>query len=314
VGMNPINVVVTAQDGTTTQGYTIVVNRAGAQSNNAALSNLSISGGSLVPAFASGTLNYADTVPNGTTSLTLTPTTADAGASVKVNGNPVASGSASGAIALAVGVNTITVVVTAQDGVTTQTYTIVVTRAAAVVTTFSGTTSTNSGTATANITGGGANCSFSSASLVGPPATPPAGVTFPDGLFQFTLINCAGSVTVHATFPTAFGGNEQYYKYGPTPGTPSAHWYTLGGANALSLAGNTATFTIADGGFGDDDITVNGTIVDAGGPAVPSGGTGNAGVAPTPTLSQWAQWMLMGVLGLIGLFAASRRAQRSRAR
>jgi CSLREA domain-containing protein len=313
VGANNVSVVVTAQDGTTTQTYTIAVNRAGALSNNANLSGLTISSGALSPAFAANTLAYTDNVANGIASISVTPTAADANATVTVNGTAVASGTASGAINLAVGMNAITIVVTAQDGTTTQTYTITVTRAAAVVTTFTGTTFTNSGVLSANITGGGQGCSFASASLVGPPVASPPGVTFPDGLFQFTLTNCVGSVTVHATFPTAFSAGEQYYKYGPTPGSPSAHWYTLGATNALTLAGNVATFTIADGGLGDDDLAVNGTIVDQGGPGVIAVVSGN-GVAPTPTLSQWAQLMLMGLLAGFGLFAAGRRTRLHRAR
>ena len=46
-----------------------------------------------------------------------------------MNGVAVTSGTASGSIALAVGANTITTIVTAQDGTTTHTYTITVTRA-----------------------------------------------------------------------------------------------------------------------------------------------------------------------------------------
>jgi gliding motility-associated-like protein len=46
-----------------------------------------------------------------------------------VNGTVVVSGTPSGAIALSVGSNTVTVVCTAQDGVTTKTYTVTVTRA-----------------------------------------------------------------------------------------------------------------------------------------------------------------------------------------
>jgi Cadherin-like beta sandwich domain len=312
VGMNNVGVVVTAQDGTTTQSYTVAVIRAGAQSNNASLGGLMISGGTLTPAFVSNTLGYTDAVTNAATSVAVTPTTADANATVKVNGTTVTSGSPSAPIGLAVGTNTITIVVTAQDGTTIQTYTIVVTRAAAVLTTFSGTTFTNSGTATANISGGGASCAFGSAALVGAPIAPPPGVTFPDGLFQFTLTNCVGSVTVHATFPTAFAAAEQYYKYGPTPGTPAAHWYALGATNSLTLAGNVATFTIADGGLGDDDLAVNGTIVDQGGPGVTAGGTGVA-VAATPTLSQWAQLLMIALLALAGM-VAGRRVQNIRKR
>ncbi|MDQ1233984.1 hypothetical protein QE450_001482 [Paenibacillus sp. SORGH_AS306] len=127
VGSNTITTVVTAQDGTTTKTYTITVTRAG--SSNADLSALSLSAGTLSPAFASGTTNYTASVGNATTSLTVTPTVADGTASVKVNGVTVTSGNASGAIPLNVGSNTITTVVTAQNN-TTKTYTITVTRSA----------------------------------------------------------------------------------------------------------------------------------------------------------------------------------------
>ncbi len=130
VGSNTITTVVTAEDGTTTQTYTVTVTRAAPPSTNADLSALSISSGTLSPAFASGTTNYTASVNNATTSLTVTPTLADATASVTVNGVAVSSGNASGAIALNVGSNTIATVVTAQDGTTTKSYTITVTRAA----------------------------------------------------------------------------------------------------------------------------------------------------------------------------------------
>jgi hypothetical protein len=233
-------------------------------SADASLSNLVPSAGSLAPAFAPAVLIYTDAVTN-VASITLTPTTADANATVTVAGNAVTSGSASLPIALNVGANPIDVVVTAQDGTTMQTYTVTVN---AVATTFSGTTFTNTGIATALLSGGGPTCSFANTALVGPPAPVPAGVTFPDGLFQFTTSSCTGTITVSVTFPTAFQPNESYWKYGATPGPTPAAWYTLGAANNLVLAGNIATFTITDGGLGDDDLTVNGTIVDAGGPGV----------------------------------------------
>jgi hypothetical protein len=232
-------------------------------SANAALSNLSVSLGSLAPGFAPATLNYTDAVSNATTSIMLTPTTADVNATVTVAGNTVTSGNPSLPIPLSLGANAIPVVVTAQDGTTMQTYTVTVNRA---VITFSGTTFTNTGVATALLSGGGPTCSFASASLVGSPAANPAGVTFADGLFQFTTSNCSGTITVTVTFPTAFQATESYWKYGPTPGPIAAHWYALDVANNINLTGNTATFTIDDGGLGDDDLTVNGTIVDQGGP------------------------------------------------
>ncbi len=127
VGVNTITVVVTAQDGTTTKTYTIGVTRLA--SSNADLSGLTVSQGLLSPAFAAGTTSYTDSVANAVTGMTVTPTASDANSTIQVNGDTVASGTASGNIALAVGDNTITVVVTAQDGSTTKTYTINVTRA-----------------------------------------------------------------------------------------------------------------------------------------------------------------------------------------
>jgi hypothetical protein len=125
-GDNLIAVQVTAQDGVGKKTYTVTVTRL---SNNADLTSLTLSTGTLIPSFASGTINYAATLPFDVTSLTVTPTAAQAAATIKVNGTTVPSGTASGAIALNVGMNTITTDVTAQDG-TLKTYTINVKRQA----------------------------------------------------------------------------------------------------------------------------------------------------------------------------------------
>ena len=102
----------------------------GGAGTDANLSALAVSSGSLSPAFSPGTLAYTDSVLNCTASITVTPTLEDPAASVKVNGATVASGTPSAPISLAVGVNPVNAVVTAQDGVTTQTYAVAVTRAA----------------------------------------------------------------------------------------------------------------------------------------------------------------------------------------
>ena len=98
--------------------------------SDADLGALAVSSGALTPAFASAQFGYSDSVTNDVTSITVTPTLHDPAASVLVNGMPVASGSASSAIPLTEGSNLINVVVTAQDGATTRSYTITVTRAA----------------------------------------------------------------------------------------------------------------------------------------------------------------------------------------
>src|SRR6185503_6764385 len=127
VGANTITTVVTAQDGITIITYTITVTRAASADDK--LSSLKMSKGLFSPAFAGGTTSYMDAVGNTITSVTVTPTTADPTATIKVNGTTVPSGTVSGAINLVVGPNTINVAVTAQDGTTTKTYTVTVTRA-----------------------------------------------------------------------------------------------------------------------------------------------------------------------------------------
>lgn len=132
-GGNVIDVRVTAQDGTTTKTYTVTVTRA--VSSNADLSALSLSGGTLSPAFLGATTNYTASVPNAVATLSVTPTASqsDAAVQVRVNGGAfsgVPSGNASDALALNVGSNTVDIRVTAQDGSTTKTYTVTVTREA----------------------------------------------------------------------------------------------------------------------------------------------------------------------------------------
>ena len=95
------------------------------------LATLTISAGSLSPAFSSGTTSYNIAVTNAITGIAITPTASDATESIKVNGTTVNSGSASALIPLAAGINTINTVVTAQDG-NSKTYTVMVSRPASL--------------------------------------------------------------------------------------------------------------------------------------------------------------------------------------
>jgi sugar lactone lactonase YvrE len=100
------------------------------QSDNANLTSLTLSAGTLSPAFSTETYNYSVTVANAVSSISVTPTVEQFDAKVTVNGTPVTNSTASSAIELNVGNNNITVVVTAEDDSTTKTYTINVTRSA----------------------------------------------------------------------------------------------------------------------------------------------------------------------------------------
>ena len=148
-GTNAIEVEVTAEDGTTTETYTVTVTRAAALSTDATLSALvatssdavdgTFSALTLSPVFAAGTTGYTASVVNAVTHVKLTATVSATGlAMLKVGKSgsleTVADGEASGAIALAEGTNAIEVEVTAEDGTTTETYTVTVTRAAAAST------------------------------------------------------------------------------------------------------------------------------------------------------------------------------------
>jgi gliding motility-associated-like protein len=126
VGPNTITAIITAQDGITTKTYTVTVIRAA--SNNPKLAWIRLSSGLLSPSFAAATTSYTASVSYTTASITVTPTAVYPTTTIKVNGLTVISGTASAAIPLIVGANTITLVGTAQDGVTTKTYTVTITR------------------------------------------------------------------------------------------------------------------------------------------------------------------------------------------
>jgi hypothetical protein len=108
---------------TVSQSATATYNLA---SSVATLSGLTLSAGTLSPSFATGTTSYSATETN-LSSITVTPTATQANATITVNGAAVSSGTASGNITLSPGSNTLTILVTAQDGVTTQTYMVTVT-------------------------------------------------------------------------------------------------------------------------------------------------------------------------------------------
>ena len=107
----------------------IIVSSADAVSTDATLSALSLSGVTLSPGFAADTLTYTASVSNDVTSTKVTATANDDGATVAIvpaDADDTADGHQ---VALAVGDTAVSVTVTAEDGTTTQTYAVTVTRA-----------------------------------------------------------------------------------------------------------------------------------------------------------------------------------------
>jgi hypothetical protein len=124
-GNTILTVTVTAQDGATTQDYTITVRRAAPLANSdATLQTLTVhQAGSdtplpFSPSFSAGTVSYTMTVFHPVDSINIV---AEHMASTSVS-------TGSGTHALAVGDSSFPVVVTAEDGMTTKTYTLLVTR------------------------------------------------------------------------------------------------------------------------------------------------------------------------------------------
>jgi hypothetical protein len=116
VGNNPITVTVTAKDGETQKNYTITVTREAMSADNA-LSALTVSEGTLIPAFNEQTTTYLVTVPSSVSGILINAATKHIGATL----------TGAGAKGLVAGENRFTVEVTAENG-TVKTYSITVVR------------------------------------------------------------------------------------------------------------------------------------------------------------------------------------------
>ena len=138
VGSSVITVEVTAEDGQTTQTYTVTVTRTA--STDATLSDLALQAGRRNPygtnyfglispeiEFDSDTNHYTANVSSGRPHAIVTPVVNHSGASYVITFDDAED--ADGEIRLSEGSNVITIEVTAEDGETTQTYTLTVTRA-----------------------------------------------------------------------------------------------------------------------------------------------------------------------------------------
>lgn len=170
--------------------------------------------------------------------------------------------------------------------------------------TYTALSATGTGNITASFTGGGANCGYTVRDFVpvsGIASAPPAGLSFPQGLFNFAVGGCTPTSTLNftITYPQALPTATSYWKFGRTATDPTPHWYVL----PATIAGATISFSIADGGPGDDDLTANGTIVDPGGP-------GLIGANDIPALSSGTLLLLSALLVLSGLTGLRRRRAR----
>jgi len=88
---------------------------------------------------------------------------------------------------------------------------------------------------------------------------PPMSVTPVDGVIQFTVDSCTpgATVTFSMDYDVSLPADASYWK-------AADPWFEL----PATVVGSIITFSITDGGVGDDDGLVNGQIVDPGGASI----------------------------------------------
>ncbi len=167
--------------------------------------------------------------------------------------------------------------------------------------TFSGKTSTGSGTAVVVFTGGGPSCGFNGSTTLSPPPLPlPAGgYVFPHGVLDSEIDGCTPGANLNftVTYPQVLPAGTEFWKFGPRPLEPVPSWYQF----PATISGDTVTFSITDGGLGDDDLIANGVILDHSGPALISGPIGNGSPVPVPTAGLTGLITLSILLLMLGL-------------
>ncbi len=125
-GETSVGIAVTAEDGATTQTYTVTVTRAA--SNDATLAALTLSDVD-IGTFEAGTTSYAAEVPHAVESTTVTATPNHARARIEIEPADADADAPGHQVLLGVGNTAVTVTVTAEDDAGTRTYTVAVTRA-----------------------------------------------------------------------------------------------------------------------------------------------------------------------------------------
>ncbi len=168
-------------------------------------------------------------------------------------------------------------------------------------------TDTGSGPVNVGVVDDATSCQLDLAGTgpIAAPAPYPGG-TLPHGAFRVRLVNCQPGATVRVavTFPDLTGFTVK--KYGPTPDSPSRSRY-YDPVN-LQISGNTVTYDVTDGGWGDNSFGVqDGTIND---PVVPVL-LGAPSPAAIPTLSAWGLGALAALLGLLAWRGGRPTAQRA---
>jgi len=102
------------------------------------------------------------------------------------------------------------------------------------------------------------------------PLDAPEEADFPYGFFDFSIDGLEPGESIVVTLILHTGETvDTYYKYGLTPVDPTPHWYEFmyDGQTGAQISGPVINLHFTDGLRGDEDITVNGSIKEPGGPS-----------------------------------------------
>ncbi|HMT19781.1 MAG TPA: hypothetical protein PKE20_00805, partial [Promineifilum sp.] len=120
------------------------------------------------------------------------------------------------------------------------------------------------------------------------PGTEPEDTEFPAGFIEFGINGLAsGGATTGEIFLEGGVTAETYYKYGPTPGNPTDHWYEFlyDGTTGAEILADKIVLHFVDGERGDSDLTANGVIADPGAPATLTPPASSVYLSPTAKLT-----------------------------
>lgn len=137
------------------------------------------------------------------------------------------------------------------------------------------------------------------------PGTPPRGFVFPFGSFGFSLASGVPgtTATVRLDLPRPAPAGAVLWKNGRATSGAAAQWYTV--PASFSSDRMAVSYTVSDGGTGDEDMAANGIIIDPVALGVPA----DSEIVGVPAMSQAAK--ILTAL-LLASLAATRLRRRHR--
>ncbi|QIL79311.1 ExeM/NucH family extracellular endonuclease [Diaphorobacter sp. HDW4A] len=137
-------------------------------------------------------------------------------------------------------------------------------------------------------------------------AMPSAGASLPHGLLVLNATGCdaGGVLTVTMNYSKPLPEGAELWKWGRTSDNTSKHWYRV----PSTVSGQTVSFTLQDGGLGDDDLKADGNIADPTALVAPQAVTPPAATVAVPVLNAWG--LLMLALSFLSFAPLARRLSR----